>query len=419
MVKDNESIVRKDYIQKKQKTFDIGKSILENPPTYKASLDHKNWSQKVIGILQAGAGEHLYTHPATLLQNLVEKEYMNQVKNMTDNTIYSQFYKDSKNSRLAEASTKSVLYGGIMNQINFLEADATDMREKIYYETMRDDIQWLMGTEEMKADDILKQQAGNAFIERMSYSVKQYNEDKRRVKGLELKLKEKKLREKLEGKKPGEVLTDWEDIITKGLKPKEKIDRRVDVGDVTLLDIPKGQLDKKGGVREVLEASSHTFRKAYDIQKQVDDIKFGDAGLAFLAPLPGKLGDKERRKFQSINKGLIKFMLKSRIEFTGGGNMSEYEQAQLREFYDVKEGSYVLKDSQKIAKILMNKWRGDYTTLLNILKKDAFFNAYTKYELSPTFRIMTKKQRFLEIQKQFNVSKKDLSAYWRGDTYDK
>ena len=108
-------------------------------------------------------------------------------------------------------------------------------------------------------------------------------------------------------------------------------------------------------------------------------------------------------------------MLKSRIEFTGGGNMSEQEQRFLRQFYEVKEGKFILKNTQKVAKILMGLGRGDYETLFKIVRKDSFFNALTEMQQSPSFtHLNTEAQQYALTAKELGVKQKDLTDYLEG-----
>ena len=77
-----------------------------------------------------------------------------------------------------------------------------------------------------------------------------------------------------------------------------------------------------------------------------------------------------------------------------------------------------MKNTQKVAKILMGLGRGDYDTLFKIVRKDAFFSTLTEMQQSPTFSLMnSREQQFALTAKELGVKSQDLTDFLNGVEY--
>ena len=380
---------------------ELQRQLAQDPPTYRKAISNIGLIPAIIGIVDAGMHGHLYENPTQLLDGLIERELSDQISRyragesylQSQQYMYSQFYALNKDHFEAESSTKAMLYKGVQDQIDAYSKLAVTEQQRAQLGNLSKEIRYKHQMEVAKM-----QQAGeqNAF------------ENAIKIAGLKIKQQEADIKQMKVTGAGGS-----------GLSPKERIDRRVPFGGEDFYDIPKGALDKKEGVRDTIRASKKSVRGSYGLEKVASEITKGSGVKSFFAGLPfTDIGEKERARFETLNKGLIKLMLKSRIEFTGGGNMSEQEQRFLRQFYEVKEGKFILKNTQKVLKILMGLGRGDYETLFKIVRKDAFFNALTEMQQSPSFtQLNTEAQQYALTKKELGVSDKDLTDYLKGVEY--
>ena len=392
---------QKQYRRKMVRNLELQRKLSENPPTYRQAVSNVGLFGQIIGIIDAGMHGHLYENPTQLLDGLIEKEMADQVSRYktgsdylkTQRSMYNQFYDLSKDEFEAESSTKALLYKGVADQIDSYSKLAVTEQQMATLGNLKKEVMYKHGMEVAKMQQAGQQKAFDNAVKMAGLNIKQYEAETKRL--------------KTQGK---EGL---------GLSPKERVDRRVRFGGEDFYDIPKGILDKKEGVRDTLKSSKKTVRGAYDLERTANTITKGAGVRSLFAGLPfTDYGEKDRAKFETLNKGMIKLMLKSRIEFTGGGNMSDAERAYLEQFYESKKGVFVLKNTQKITKILMGLGRGDYETLFKILKKDAFFNALTEMQQSPTFSQMNnREQQFGLTAKELGINKKDMADYLNGVDY--
>ena len=397
----------KEFMSDMRMNMDLQMELTSNPPTYRKALANLNWGQKLAGILDAAFNGHTYENPMRMIDSFVAKELQDQVTQYNqklgglqrEQTMYSQFLKLNKNHYDARYSVQAVLYEDISKRIESYGQIVKNEKDRVLLNNLNQEVRYKHDMEIYKLEESKRQKAFDNGIKIIG----------QRIKIAELGIKEREMQRKEAQIGAG---------VPMGMKQTEAIDRRVDFGGKAYYDIPKQELSKKEGVRDVIRASKKSARGSYDLEKVGEKITKGSAFKSLFAGLPWTdLGEKERANFETLNKGLIKLMLKSRIEFTGGGNMSQQEQHFLREFYEVKEGRWVLKNSQKVLKILMGLGRGDYETLFKIVRKDAFFNALTEMEKSPSFNIQEISQKYKETAKDLGISNKDLADYIKGINY--
>ena len=383
------------------RNIDVQRKLAENPPTFKKALSNLNWGQKIVGLLDAGINGRLYEQPFQLLNNFVEQELAEQVAQYNskqqfgalERNMYAQFYDLSKDEYQAEASVRAVLLKGVSDEIEAFGQLATNTQQIQALQSLNRDIQYKHQIEQAKLNQKAQQDGFDRGIKIMNLQLKQYEA------GLGV------------GGPAGKTGA--------GLKPKEKIDRRVPFAGEDYYDIPKQTLDKKGGLRDIVQASKSTFLKTPQLEKVAKKVTWKGGFIAPLAIVGVDKAQKAQAQFDTLNKGLTDVMLQSRIKFTGGGNMSNQEQSYLRDFYEVKEGAFVLKDAQKRLKILMGLGIGKYETLFKIIKKDAFFNTLNSMEQSPLFKIQDKVDKYKAVAKELGTSPKDLQDYLKGIDYTK
>ena len=387
---------KQSYMQNMQKNMALQRELTANPPSYRKAMSNIGFFPSVIGIIDAGIQGYLMNkNPTQLIDELVAKELadqQNKYKAQQDflksqQTMYKQFYDLSKDEFEAESSVRAVLYKGISDRIDSYSKVATNQQQIMHLQTLNQEVKRKGAME----DAVLKDKL-------------QKNAQDKQMKQMELDFKREELAYKKEKLRMGGGL---------GMKPLEVVDRRVDFGGRTYLDIPKGQLDKKEGVREVVTASRDSVGGAYRLENVAKNIKWQDLGKSLTA-LFSETGKASKRNFDTLNKGLIQLMLKARIDFTGGGNMSEQEQRYMRQFFEVKDGKWVLKDAQARLKIFLSYKKGEYKTLFNIVRKNAFFNALTRMKQSPTFSGLSREAQYKEVAKDLGIKSKELNDYLKG-----
>ena len=394
VIKDNFLKAKQDYVVNMRRNMDLQQTLSENPPTYRQALADVDWFSKILSVVNAGMYGDLHENPTMLLDDLVNRELADQqsvyasrlgyLKN--EQSMYQQFYNLSKDELEAESSTLAVLYSGVADQIESYAKIATNEQQLVGLKAMSDDMRRKSAMEEMKIQQNAQTKAYDLAMKKIDLDMK-----------------------KLEY---AQVTMPQPAGSGANLSPTERTDRRVDFAGQAYYDIPKGQLDKKEGVRQVIKAGRRAVEGSYGLEKVGRSITKGDAFKSFFAGAPfTDFGEKERQKFETLNKGLIKLMLKSRIDFTGGGNMSQQEQAFLRQFYEVKEGRFVLKNTQKVLKIVMGLGRGDYDTLFKIVRKDAFFNSLTEMEQSPMFNMLPKAEKYKMTAKDLGFKSDEWTRY--------
>ena len=379
----------REYKDKMIRNMALQRELADNPPSFKKAVMNIGIGQVVIGILDAFMHGHLHQPGEQLLDQLIERELadqMNAYKAKGDflknqQSIYGQFYNLSKDELEAEASTRAVLYKNIADEIAGYSQMAQSQQELAKLEAMNKQVLFNHQQQLRSIDENAKQKAFE-----------------RGIKLSELEIKKQKL-----------ALEKFKITDLGGLSKKERIDRRVSFGGRDYYDIPKPELSKKEGVRDVIRTSKLAVTGSYNLENVAKSITKISALKSMAADIPWvDWGEKDLAKFKTLNKGLIKLMLKSRIEFTGGGNMSEQEQRFLRQFYEVKEGRWFLKNTQATLKILMGLGRGDYDTLFKIVRKDAFYNTLKQMEQSPEFNAMTEQKKYAEVIKGLGIKTKDI-----------
>ena len=407
-----QQIVTKSFVQANreyrtniQKNLDIQRELAMNPPTYRKALSDLHWSQKVVGLLDATFHGHTYKNPMQMIDQMVGRElqaqflkYKGQMDYLkTERSMYKQFYDINKDDFEAQTSTLAMLYKGVADQVESYGSLVTNAQQKVALDKLNSDIRTKYNLQIATLQESSKQKAFDRFI---------------KLAGHNLKVEEFAHKKKM-------ATTSIVPGAPPGLKPTEAIDRRVKFAGKDYYDIPKGLLDNKEiGVRPLISNSKASYREVGSLEQTEKKITWGAGVKGLLAVLPGTdIGETEKRAFDSLNKGLIKIMLKHRIEFTGGGNMSEKEQEWLREFFEVADSNiWTGMDAGQRLKILKNKESGDYKTLFKLLRKASFFTALSSMEKSPSFNSMTTEEKYKATAKELGVGNKDLLDYLKGDS---
>jgi len=112
-----------------------------------------------------------------------------------------------------------------------------------------------------------------------------------------------------------------------------------------------------------------------------------------------KRGREARSLFVEIEKGLKLWSLTARLKFTGGGNMSEWEQKVLASFFEVK-GNRPFRQFTAAT-------RGDFETLFKALKKNAFNSTTNEFLNSIDFRKLDRNEKIRFIADKIGISNKE------------
>ena len=366
-----------------------------------------NWLAKIASVMDASMNGHLRESPTYMLDQFVAKELHSQQAQYQARAgllderknAYQQFYGLAKDEYEAQTSTTSFLYKAMADQLKSLSGLADTPEKKLMLMQAVEDAEQKSAMAEKMFE--VKQKQFAIQEARKSYDSETKRMDMQR-----------------------KAITDMEKIKQgwRGLDIKEqtRLDKQADrqrklasetqqktikLGDTSIV-----ARDKKGAtaIRDAISNNKQTFVDIRILKAKVGKIKSTTQWKALFAPLPGKFGDKELARNRDLNKSLITAMLKKRVDFTGGGNMTDKEQERLRDFFEVKEGVWVLKDFQKISKILLNKWAGKYDQLFNLLQKESFGLTYKELEKnSDTFKEMSKKDQFKEVAKALGLNAKE------------
>ena len=111
---------------------------------------------------------------------------------------------------------------------------------------------------------------------------------------------------------------------------------------------------------DLLAGEGKSIRLIHNIERVVKSISASD--LKALTPLGAYSSASvraSRAKLLRMNDLFKRISLGSRIETTGGGNMSEYEQKMLEQLYEYKRKGW-LGDSGKFMKMFGTWGKGDY-----------------------------------------------------------
>ena len=382
-IRDDFSNARKLYSEKLRSIDTEFDNLQRNPPTYRSALSSMNMVKKVGALLHANFFGDLYKSPTEFLDKMVNQELFDQqqihkgnVARLRNNqTLYEKFLDLTKDEESAELATKVSIRQNLereMQQQALISQD-TDSQRK---------------TQQAIVDFNLKNTNDMNSINQKLWE----KEESGVIKRLTARREEDKLLMK---------------------KADETIHIGNDPNTMRSFRVGKQQAKK---FNEDISKGTDVIRNMYELSDLTKEIKAIRAGGAAIASFPGGLGDKELRIYETINKSLKLMSLKSRIDFTGGGNMSEYEQRTLRDFYEVKEGfgpAGEVKDATKIGQMMRAKYRGQYDTLFNIIKKSMYYK--TIHDAQAGSPLLRKNYKFLfnAVGEQMGLSKDDTVKYLR------
>ena len=168
-------------------------------------------------------------------------------------------------------------------------------------------------------------------------------------------------------------------------------------------------------VRESIKQSAQIVNRMADVRGATEKLKFSSLDDLVFTPFSAK-SKKARAEFKNLNRTLTGLALENRIQFTGGGNMSNEERIVLFSFFEVKEGKWFLKDTQAIISSLVDQNLGNYTSLGDYLEKASFYSALSTAEAeSISFEGLDAKNKFDDIGKQMGLSQDKVESYWRSN----
>ena len=341
---------------KKMQVLNLRQNLAQNPPTFKRALNDLSWGQKIgsaIYLFASKSGDpkrYLDEQVAKKLHDLkvehqAKKGFLDQADNM-----FTQFYNIEKDDFKAEMDVQNALRENIKSQIKIAQDRTTNQKQLMnlqgYVTTLDNEIAKNNNAIEQSDSDNLSERITKGF----DMSMKAFDSGIKQI------------------KESGGGDIKYSDV--KSFYGKDT----VMVGDTRFFT---GENTKK--VKEAEDGAVAAIKDTIPgLRFRVNRLKklmgISKALPASLAAIPGKTGQKARRDFQTLNKTMIQLMLKDRIPFTGGGNMSYQELEFLKLFYNVhdKTKNWLLKDTREINHILTNVYKGDYETLFKIIEKDRF-----------------------------------------------
>ncbi len=401
VVTENLVKARNEYADRITENLNLQQEMAEQAPTYRSAISNVNWISKIVSLMDAGLLGHIRESPTYMLDQFVQKELQDQMMIYKEKkgvlaeqrNAYERFFEIDKDLYNAEMATLGFLYKVAGDNVKSLSNIATNYQTKL---------QLVQTVEELEHNRSMAEK-------KLEMNIQKNLEDRTR-KNIELEFKARKdkreqQREVREQAKLGISLEklDLQREKQEGVMKARSINLApgADFSDIYDKDTLKE-------TRQTLKTSRRSVMDLRVLEADVEKMKGTTMWKGLFAGLPVKFGDKELALAEDINKSLINAMLTRRIDFTGGGNMSQQEQKWLREFYNVEGGKYVLKDAQKISKILLNKWKGKYQQLFDLLKKDAFFNAYLDMENSPSFASLGESDKFKLISNKLGLKPPEM-----------
>ena len=388
----------------------LQEQLANEAPTYQSALSNVNWLAKITSVLDASMLGHLRESPTYLIDQFVAKELQSQTTKYKaqmgmlekKENAYEKFYNLSNDEYEAELGTLAFVYKATADNLKAFAKIADTEEKKMNMLQMIDNIEHKrMITEKKLGLSIMKTEQEKADKEFNKWLKARKDTREQAKLGLDL-AKLDVSRQKLDfDKKKEQRIIDAQTIKFGGKDFTDVIDPKV-----------------RSKATTEITASRRSFQDMRAMKTQVDKIGVGTGFKAFLAKLPGEWLDEDKALFDNINKGLINTMLANRIKFTGGGNMSDKEQDRLKEFYNVSSvggiRSWVLKSEQEIAQIIMKKWHGKYKQLMDLIKRDAFFNAFDVMDRdSNQFKSLSKLEQFNTVRKEFNLTKEEAEKYYK------
>lgn len=389
----------------------LQKSLSEDPPTYRKALANVHWSQELVGILDASLNGHLYENPMQYLDNIVNKELADQMSRYkaqkgylaSEASMYQQFYNMNKDEVEAQHSTLALLYKGEQDQVKSYARLVKNAEQRTALENLNKELQYKHDIEIGKLEAHAQQKGVDNAIKMAKLAIETQELQEKK----EARLQKNQQQAALQV--PG---------VPFGLSPKDVIDRRIPFGGKDYYDMPKNILEGKEGVRQAVRNNVKSVQNVKGLEKEAKKLSTSKFFASYTTWVPfSSMGEEARRTFDRVNKGLTELKLKFRIQFTGGGNISQGEHAMMDKYFEVKDGRWVFKGTQQRLAQLIAKGKGEYDTLFKILKKVSFFNTLTDMDQSPTFKNQSRVQKFKAVQKELGLSDKDIKDFIKNVDY--
>ena len=332
--------------KKLNETFKLQEELQNNPPLRSQALANINWFGKIGAIIHAGIQGMLQgmgvqgAGTSLLINDLIEKEYQDLL------TKYEE-EKDSLSSK--------------MNLINLnlgFDKDMVEAEAKVKSQ--------LLGMAVKEYSSALNQ---------LPKASKQYADGVKDLENLKMKYQEqnnnlsKWIYEKgSEGGLKGKDLGDLIKLEAHQMKKREfDLDRMI-----RNIPLPTGKPGKfafSKDIKKKIDNTDSETRRIIElskrIRKKVDTIGIG-AGIPWTP---------SNRKFIELGKMLLDLKTQLRIAITGGGNVSNYEQALMDAFVELPDTDGPLA----AAKFFMRRSKGGYNALLKAINKKAVGNVSSLY----------------------------------------
>ena len=384
----------------------VYKQYQNNPVTYRSALSNANFGKRVIAtVLNLGRRVDPYSKKQTVdfVQKLVDEEVTSQKMARTEQlgimkqrmNIYDTYLRIIKDERLASLATENTILEQVekMLKINNLQEEQGLIKSR---RTLN---------EERAKNLVFERQ--NSITQGLTAYEMGVLQDKAVKRGLEkrkLDLEEQKFLKKLES--PEKVGT--------GLTPVQELERSKDIGGRKFL----GRTAKD--IRKFADQTTErkNFSKFHfgniktDIQtiKKAGYVGGGEEGGLIDRSALGIFGKNTKANFayNRIWRAMKQLALGKRIEFTGGGNMSDYEQRVLNEFFSAHKSKF-----KTLSAIKTGRMENINRILLRANFYSELHEAESTFDVVGGFKSLSRGEQLYLIQKELGYSNEQMREVFK------
>ena len=109
-----------------------------------------------------------------------------------------------------------------------------------------------------------------------------------------------------------------------------------------------------------------------------------------------------------------------RTQYVGPGVLSEIDMGILKNIFNVQTAGFIgAKDLRKGLKMAVSKGRGQYETVVNMLKRKAVFGLVEELRGNVQVSEMSKEQRFLNAAKVLGLTSAEANKLWEEDVLNR
>ena len=357
--------------------------LAKNPATFQNALSNLNFGQRIASIFHLVTTNPQYGNPAAVLDQYIAEE-LHDLKaknkaqgNYLDSTenLYKQFYEIDKDEASTDLSVEAALRENVLKTLD-MQSKVVDNEEALLK------LESLKQSEQQKLDLLKRKEAMEIYKKQSQFAIQKL---------------------KLSGKGTGGLTFDQSLKLSKfQLDREDKLRERSVQG----LKVAKGQKNPIERVKFDTKDDADVFKKEVkESRTQIGFIKELDAAIKDYSfkDVPGaKISDwsqgviKTRgyKDYQRVNKVLEQLKLQARIAFTGGGNVSEYEQKMLKDYFAVGGPLDVAK-----AKRL-----GEYDILMHVIMKTKLNAVWASLENSNNFQNLSRADKIKLVAQKSGVS---------------